>query len=146
MDLAPVSLSFAGEFTMNFFILIYNSLIWGLLVAVLVTNNLWLDMRIKVGLIIPAVLIISVLAGVLTKSKLIRTPEFTLANVVFCFLITFLLLGAQRLVVLPASIIRETINLTFISFSEINWGLSITLILGLLLIWIRRPRSNKSSE
>lgn len=127
---------------MRYFILLYNSLLWGLLVAVMTTNSLWLDMRIKVGLIIPAVVLISMSVALFVQIRLIRTPRFALLNLILCFIVTYLVLGAKRLVVLPASIIRETINMTGISFSVINWGLIIFLILGLIIIWICRPKHN----
>lgn len=126
---------------MKFFILIYNGFIWGLLAAVLITRNLWLDMRISVGLIIPTIMLITIIGGLIAGNKLIKTSGFTLVNLIICFILIFLVLGAKRLAVVPASIIRETINMTSISFSVINWVLLISLALGLIVIWIRRPRS-----
>ncbi len=125
---------------MRFFSLIYNGFVWGLLVAVMATSSLWLDMRIKVGLIIPAVILISVMLGFITKNKMIQTWGFTVINLVGCSGVIFFLLGAKRMAVLPASIIRETINMTSLSFSAINWGLAMFLSLGLIVIWRCRPR------
>ena len=127
---------------MRLFTLIYNSLIWGLLVAVMATNSLWLDMRIQVGLIIPSVMFISVMLGLITKNKLIGTAGFTSVNLSLCFILTFLVLGTQRLAVLPASIIRETLTMTSLSFSVINWGLISSLTLGLIVIWTSKLRNS----
>lgn len=123
---------------MKIFYFIFNGLIWGLLVAVMANNNFWLDMRIKVGLIIPSVISITVIGGLIAKNRLITSPVFTLVNFFICFIITFLLLGTKRLAVVPASIIRETIHMTSLSFSVINWILIITLALGLITIWFWR--------
>jgi len=127
---------------MKFFILIYNGFIWGLLAAVLITRSQWIDMRISVGLIIPAVLLITIIGALIARKKLIITAKFTLANVIGCFVLTFLVLGTKRMAVVPASIIRETINMTSISFSVINWVLLTGLALGLITIWMRRPGCN----
>lgn len=127
---------------MKFFILIYNGFIWGLLAAVMITRSQWIDMRISVGLIIPTVILISVIVALIAKNKLIITSKFTFANIIVCFIVAFLVLGTKRLAVVPASIIRETINMTSISFSVINWGILICLALGLIAIWLWRPKSN----
>lgn len=126
---------------MRVFALIYNSLIWGLLAAVLATRSLWLDMRIDVGLIIPAVVLISVIVGLITKNKLITTFRFTIVNLVSCFVLTFLVLGTKRLAVVPASILRESIHSTSVSFSIINWVFLIFLAAGLVAIWLWKPGS-----
>lgn len=126
---------------MRVFTLIYNSFIWGLLAAVLATRSLWLDMRINVGLIIPAIVLISVIVGLITKNKLIMTFRFTLVNLVSCAVLTFLALGTKRLAVVPASILRESIHSTSASFSIINWVLLICLASGLIVIWLLKPGS-----
>ena len=131
-----------GRKSMKFVVLIYNGLIWGMLVAVMATRNLWLDMRIEVGLIIPTVILISIIGGLIAGNKLIKSPGFALANLILCFILTFLVLGTKRLAVVPASIIRETIYMTSLGFSVINWGLIMALILGLIVIWIWRPHSS----
>ncbi len=126
---------------MRYFVLIYNGFIWGLLVAVMATNNFWLDMRISDGLIIPVVILIAIIIGLITKNKLIMTARFTLVNFILCFILAFSVLGTKRLAVVPASIMRETIKMTSISFSVINWVLIISLILSLIVIWVWRPKS-----
>ncbi|HBC91982.1 MAG TPA: hypothetical protein DCZ10_03515 [Pelotomaculum sp.] len=126
---------------MRFFILTYNGLIWGLLAAVMVTRNLWLDMRISVGLIIPAVILITIIVGFIAKNKLRTASGFTLANLISCFILTYLVLGTIRLAVVPASIIRETINMTSLRFSVVNWFLIIVLTLGLMIIWAGERKS-----
>ena len=124
---------------MQVFTLIYNSFIWGLLAAVLITRSHWLDMRVSVGPIIPAVIVIAVIAGLITKSKLVTTFRFTIVNLVSCSILVFLALGTQRLAVVPASILRETIQATSVSFSTINPALLICLALGLIAIWLGKP-------
>jgi hypothetical protein len=126
---------------MRFFILTYNGLIWGLLAAVMVTRNLWLDMRINVGLIIPLVILITIIVGFIAKNKLGTASGFTLVNLISCFILTYLVLGTIRLAVVPASIIRETIKMTGLSFSVINWFLIIVLALGLMIIWVGERKS-----
>ncbi|MDF9409997.1 hypothetical protein L7E55_16870 [Pelotomaculum isophthalicicum JI] len=126
---------------MKLFVLIYNGFIWGLLAAIIAINSLWLDMRISVGLIIPLVILISIIAGLLTRKQVIIKRSFTLANFILCFILAFLVLGSKRLTVVPASIIRESIKMTKIRFSVIDLILIISLALGLILIWIWRPTS-----
>jgi hypothetical protein len=126
---------------MRYFILVYNGLLWGLLAAVLATRSLWLDMRINAGLIIPVVILMTIIAGLIANNKLRITPEFTLVNLVFCFTLIFFVLGIKRLAVIPASIIRESINMSGLSFSFINWVLIIFLTLGLIIILTGRAKS-----
>lgn len=126
---------------MKFFILIYNGFIWGLLAAVMATRSLWLDMRISIGLIIPTIILFTIIVGLIAKNRLIITLKFTLVNLILCFILTFLVLGTKRLAVVPASIIRESIKMTSISFSVVNWVLLISLALGLIVIWLWRPVS-----
>ena len=126
---------------MRYFILVYNGLLWGLLAAVLATRSLWLDMRINAGLIIPVVILMTIIAGLIANNKLRITPEFTLVNLVFCFTLIFFVLGIKRLAVIPASIIRESINMSGLSFSFINWVLIIFLTLGLIIILTGRTKS-----
>lgn len=126
---------------MKFFILIYNGFIWGLLVAVMATRSLWLDMRISIGMIIPTIILFTIIVGLIAKNRLIITLKFTLVNLILCFVLTFLILGTKRLAVVPASIIRESIKMTSMSFSIVNWVLLISLALGLIVIWVWRPMS-----
>ena len=126
---------------MRYFILVYNGLLCGMLAAVLATRSFWLDMRINAGLIIPVVILITVIAGLLAKNKLRMTPEFTLVNFVLCLILVFFALGMKRLAVIPASIIRESINMSSLSFSFINWVLIISLTLGLVIILTSKAKS-----
>ena len=130
---------------MRYFILVYNGLLWGMLAAVLATRSFWLDMRINAGLIIPVVILITVIAGLLAKNKLRMTPEFTLVNFVLCLILVFFALGMKRLAVIPASIIRESINMSSLSFSFINWVLIISLTLGLVIILTSKAKSKENS-
>jgi len=126
---------------MKYFVIIYNGFIWGLLAAVMAVNSLWLDMRINLGLIIPLVILISIIAGLTAGKQVVIKRNFTLANLILCFMLTFLVLGGERLAVVPASIIREGIKITSIGFPVINLALILSLALGLILICMWRPKN-----
>lgn len=126
---------------MRIFSTLYNGFIWGLLVAIIAFQNEWLEMRISVGLIIPIVMLLVAAVGLTTKKLFGMSARFTALNLLVSALVAFLILGSQRLAVVPAAMIREAIKITDIGFTVINLGLSICLILGLIAILIWRPKS-----
>lgn len=127
---------------MRYFSLIYNGFIWGLLAAIIAFNNQWLEMRINIGYIIPVVMLIVMIAVLMYKKPVIMTPRFSLLNLASCFLICYLILGSKRLTVVPAAIIREALKMTDIAFPTINMVLIACLMLGLITIFIWKPKNN----
>jgi hypothetical protein len=123
-----------GGDIMKLFKLIYNSFIWGLLVAILAFQSEWLEMRMNVGLIIPVVMIISTLGLYIYRNNFDVNMKFSTVNLCASWLLTVIVIGSDRIKTLPASILREAVGMTSIKFGTLNIIISIILIGGLILI------------
>ena len=126
---------------MRYFAWIYNGFVWGLLAAIIAFNNQWLEMRVNIGYLIPAVMLIAMIAVLTVKKQVIITAKFTALNLLLCFLLIYGILGTKRLTVVPAAIIRESIKMTDIGFPAINLVLILCLMLGFITILIWRPNT-----
>lgn len=128
---------------MKIFRLLYNSFIWGMLISILTFQNEWLEMRINTGIFIPATMLLSLIVAMLIKkfSKL-RILQLnltiTVLNVLVCTIIAIIVLGKERIQVVPAAIIREGIKEYNIDFFSINIALLIFLIFGIILCFFER--------
>ncbi|KAA8664583.1 hypothetical protein ACFHWD_09645 [Clostridium sp. MT-14] len=131
---------------MKFFSLIYNGFIWGLLLSIIAFQNEWLEMRINTGIIIPITMALCFIVYFIKSAK--KHPlykigfKFSIFNLISCVLITILIIGTDRFQILPASIIREGIHYSSLSFSTVNLILSIFFITGLFIIFLS-SRSQK---
>ena len=124
---------------MNFFTFIYNGFVLGLFFSVLAFQSEWLEMRMNVGLIIFITIIMSIIIYIaaLVKKKRIHKKNlkiFTLGSLGTSFIITFVILGAKRITTLPASIFREALGITNISFGIINIVVLLIILLGIVPI------------
>ncbi len=124
---------------MRIFSLLYNGFIWGMLIAIMAFQNEWLEMRVNIGLIIPAVMFLVTAVVLLMKKPLNLSGRFTAVNLFVGVWAAFLILGSKRLLVVPAAMIREAIKMTDLGFSTINLVLIIGLIAGLTAIWVGKP-------
>jgi hypothetical protein len=102
-------------------------------------QNEWLEMRVNIGLIIPAVMFLVTAVVLLMKKPLNLSGRFTAVNLFVGVWAAFLILGSKRLLVVPAAMIREAIKMTDLGFSTINLVLIIGLIAGLTAIWVGKP-------
>jgi len=121
---------------MKYLKIMYNAFLWALVFAITCFKSEWLEMRVNIGYILfIAFGVLTVIFSIyLRKKKLQFGFKFTIINIVICFIYGNFIYGFKRLQVVPASIIREGINITRVPFSKINLILLIILILGLLLI------------
>ncbi|WP_434798978.1 hypothetical protein [Terrisporobacter vanillatitrophus] len=121
---------------MKYLKIMYNTFLWALVFAITCFKSEWLEMRVNVGyiLFIAFGVLTVILTAYLRKKDLQLNFKFTIINIAICFIYGNFIYGFKRLQVVPASIIREGINMTRVPFSKINMILSIILILGLLLI------------
>lgn len=124
----------------------YNTFLWALVFAITCFKSEWLEMRVNVGyiLFITFVVLTVILSIYLRKKDLQLNLKFTIINIVICFIYGNFIYGFKRLQVVPASIIREGINMTRVPFSKINLILLIILVLGLLLILFSDRKEYKS--
>lgn len=131
---------------MKYFSALYNSFLLSLLIALLSFKSEWLEMRINIGLILFAVwIVLFIVLALITKvKKFPMSFNFTLANICFCLILSFILYGGKRLSIIPASIIREGLHITSVSFSIINTIITVFLALGLITIFIKRNNLNQA--
>ncbi|MEW9080333.1 hypothetical protein [Terrisporobacter glycolicus] len=124
----------------------YNTFLWALVFAITCFKSEWLEMRVNVGyiLFITFVVLTVILSIYLRKKDLQLNLKFTIINIAICFIYGNFIYGFKRLQVVPASIIREGINMTRLPFSKINLILLIILVLGLLLILFSDRKEYKS--
>lgn len=124
----------------------YNTFLWALVFAITCFKSEWLEMRVNVGyiLFITFVVLTVILSIYLRKKDLQLNLKFTIINIAICFIYGNFIYGFKRLQVVPASIIREGINMTRVPFSKINLILLIILVLGLLLILFSDRKEYKS--
>lgn len=132
---------------MKYFKIMYNTFLWALVLAITCFKSEWLEMRVNVGYILfAAFIILTVIASVYLRRKNLQLDfKFTIINLAICFIYGNFIYGFKRLQVVPASIIREGINITRVPFSTINMVLLIILIIGLLLILFSNRKENKNS-
>ena len=110
----------------------------GLLLAALLSQSVWLEMRIHVGKLIPWVTVVSIFLGLRKKVDSSFLVVLLLQGVL---LLTFLFVyhfqwGALR--VIPASLMREGIYLTGLSLQQANVVLVLLLAAGNLACMIAR--------
>lgn len=131
---------------MKFFNLLYDSFIWGLLLAIMAFQNEWLEMRINIGIIIPIVMILCfIIYFIMSRRSDLWNKigfKFSVCNLILCSLITILIIGLDRFQSLPASILREGIHHSNLSFFTVNFSLIMFFIVGLLIIFFFK-RSKK---
>lgn len=127
---------------MKTFKLLYNSFIWGLLGAVLAFQNTWLEMRINIAIIIPIIMVISILLLIVIKKSELLTFWFSAINLVVCTAISMIILGFKRAKIVPASILREGLHVTEVSFTIMNFILVVLLIGGLGIIYFNSRKKD----
>ena len=121
---------------MKLFKIVYNSFLWAMTMAILCFKNEWLQMRVNTGYIFGGLLILSTVAAwfVFRKRENVFNSLFTAGNLVVCSAIGLVLYGSERMMVVPAALVREGIHQTRIPFSQINLILCIITVAGMFII------------
>jgi hypothetical protein len=123
---------------MKYFSILYNSLLWTLVISITCFKSEWLEMRVNIGHVLFAVwLILFTAISLLSRKKTAKFGfSFSAINLVICLIYSLLLYGIGRLAVVPASIIREGLHLTNIGFSCINVVLFVFLLAGICFLFV----------
>lgn len=132
---------------MKYCSILYNSFLWALVVSMTSFKSEWLEMRVNIGFILWALwLVLFTVISLFSRKKTIRIGfTFSALNLVVCSIFGLLLYGVQRLAVVPASIIREGLHITKISFFSINMGLCGFLLAGIIMLFVERfQKSNEN--
>lgn len=140
---AGLFLLFKEVARLKVFRLLYNSFIWGILISILAFQNEWLEMRVNIGVFIPLVMLLCLVIKMLLKKVgkehiMELSLRDTIINVLICIVLSLGVLGLERIQVVPASIVREGMKVTNISFDSINIILLLLLIGGLLLCFFEK--------
>lgn len=127
---------------MKYLRLVINSFFWGMVIALLAFQSQALEMMMNVGIIIPVVMVASVGIGILQKrankkSLLDFEANFILKNTGVCIALAFLILGyrtaVERILVIPAAMIRELLQISSVSFDTINIIILLFASIGILV-------------
>lgn len=124
---------------MRYFSILYNSFLWALVVSITCFKNEWLEMRVNIGLVLFVVWLVLFAATLLMRKKSVKFGfSFSAINLVVCVNYALFLYGVRRVAVVPASIIREGLHVTNISFSSINIALVVFLLVGICLMFAEK--------
>lgn len=131
---------------MKYFNSIYNSFLWGMVVAITSFKSEWLEMRVNIGYVFFGVfLTLSVILSLISKRKSLNLRGVvTTVNLCACTIYGIILYGFERLAVVPASILREGLHRNKIPFSTINWVLLIIVVLGFVTIIVFNKSKQKT--
>lgn len=137
---------------MKHFKILYNGFIISILVSVLSFQNEWLEMRVNVGHIGFAAMILFYLSVLVFERRTGSTQikkrfgiRNSLLNLTVCMSGVYVLLGAQRMAALPAAILREAIYLRKVPFTQINAGV-LGILAGGLFIMMISDRAEKTES
>ena len=126
---------------MKHFKILYNGFIISILVSVLCFQSEWLEMRVNVGHIGFAAMILFYFSILIYEKRTGSTQiekifgiKNSILNIFACMTGIYVLLGSQRMAALPAAIIREAIYLRKVPFMQINTGILIILTVGILIM------------
>ena len=118
--------------------MLYNSLLLSFVLSVIAFKIQWLEMRMNIGILIPIfTTIIFCSFYFVSKLKIAsvkRYKLFTSINLLLSLFIVYIFLGARGFLVVPASIIRELLSITTVSFMHINFAILFFLLTGFITI------------
>lgn len=109
-----------------------------MLFSVLLFQNTWLEMRVNLGHVFFAMLLILFLVQTLIKPvrKFCRRFMFSLCCLIISSAGLYFTLGPEGLRIIPASIIREGIMQPRITFSVINTALTAIALTGIVIVFL----------
>ena len=125
---------------MKYFVVLYNTFLWAMLIAFMMFKNVWLEMRVNIGLcffVIWALLFI-IFSFVNNKKHIFKKYLiFSLINLVLCFILTLIILSPSAIAYTPSSIVRDGLFIfRSLKLNLINIILSIFIIAGILIIYV----------
>ena len=134
---------------MKYFVVLYNTFLWAMLISFIMFKNVWLEMRVNIGLcffIIWALLFIIFTIISYKKNIFRKYSIFSLINLILCFVITLIILSPSSIAYTPSSIIRDGLYARkLLKLNTINIGLSVFMISGILIMFLSSLIKNKRS-
>lgn len=125
---------------MKYFFAFYNSFLLSLTISILCFSSEWLEMRINVGYIFLALLatLFILILNINRRNEVKQRFALSLGNMIIFIVVGILFYGMKRIFIVPASIIREGLHITSVSFGAINAILIVFSLIGLLLMGNRK--------
>jgi hypothetical protein len=120
----------------------FTGFLAGILIALLLYQWVWLEMRVKVGMVIPIGVVFFILMNIKGMLKINSLP-FLLEGVL---VLTFLFIYRSQLdafLVVPATLIREGFFLEGLGLEVINTSLASVLLGGSLACVIHNPHPRR---
>ena len=125
---------------MKYFAVLYNTFLWAMIIAFMMFKNVWLEMRVNIGLcffIIWALLFVIFVFINNKKNIFKRYTIFSLINLILCFVIALIILSPSAMAYTPSSIIRDGIYaLRKFKLNTINIAISVFITAGILIMFI----------
>lgn len=127
---------------MKYFIILYNTFLWAMIIAFIMFKNVWLEMRVNVGLcffIIWALLFI-IFLFVRSKKNIFKNFKiFSSINLILFLVITLIILSVKSAAYIPASIIRDGLYaFKSLKLNTINIILLVFIFGGLIFIYSKK--------
>ncbi|ADG70744.1 hypothetical protein [Brachyspira murdochii] len=123
---------------MKYFIILYNTFLWAMIIAFIMFKNVWLEMRVNVGLcffIVWALFFIIFLFASSKKNIFKNFKIFSSINLILFLVITLIILSPKGAAYIPASIIRDGLHAAkLLNLNSINIILLVFILGGLILI------------
>ena len=126
------------------FAALYNAFLWSMALCVLLFQSLWLEMRVNLGVAFFALW--ALLFLLMSGAHPLRRACGSFAGATFSLIavpsLCWLLLGRERILSVPASIVREGLMQHRLPLDTTNLALGAAVAAGWLLIALapRRPR------
>lgn len=120
---------------MNIYKVLFNTFLWGILAAIIAFQNTWLEMRMNTAIFIPAIMLIFTIILLAAKKAKYIGFKFSIINFFICSITSIIILGLKRVKIVPASIIREGLGLTSLSFDIVNLLIICILVSGIAIIY-----------
>lgn len=127
---------------MKYFIILYNTFLWAMIISFIMFKNVWFEMRVNVGLcffIIWALFFI-VFLFVRSKKNIFKNFKiFSSINLILFLIVTLIILSPKSAAYIPASIIRDGLYAAkLLNLNTINIILLVFIFGGLIFIYSKK--------
>ena len=125
------------------FAALYCAFLWSMALCILLFQSLWLEMRVNLGVAFFALwaLLFLLLAGIRPLRRSCRSLVGATFSLIAAPALCWLLLGTERILSVPASIVREGLMQPRLPLDTINLLLGAAVAAGWLLIAFTTQRT-----
>lgn len=123
---------------MRFLSSFYNAFLGAMLSSIALFQSTWLEMRVNLGWVF--LVLWASFFFVFLRFNLFNGLKKTTLNLFVCSSVALLLLGGDRILSVPAAVIREGLLMPRLAFGRINVVLLCILASGWFLIALGAPR------